>query len=104
MAKGTGSPTTAAEERAVLVYVNPESDDDAYVEEELEGLCEAAHVEPVAELRQRLDAPIRATFLGKGKIEELAALVKETNADVVLVDGEVSGHQQRNLEEQINRR
>jgi GTP-binding protein HflX len=74
------------------------------VEDELVGLCEAAHVEPIAEIRQRLEEPIRATFLGKGKIQELSALVRETGADIALVDGEVSGHQQRNLEEAIGKR
>jgi len=104
LSKGTLTPTTHAAERAVLVFINPEADDDAYVEEELLGLCEAAQVEPVAELRQRLDEPVRATFLGKGKIDELAALAKETNADVVLVDGELSGMQQRNMEDGIGKR
>src|SRR5256714_15534297 len=104
LSKSTLSPTTHAAERAVLVFVNPESDDDEYVEEELLGLCEAAQVEPVAELRQRLDEPVRATFLGKGKMDELAALARETDADIVLVDGELSGGQQRNLEETVGRR
>jgi GTPase len=104
MAKGTTSATEGAEERAVLVFINKESDDDLYAVEEMVGLCEAAHVEPVAEIRQRLDAPIRSTFLGKGKMGEVAALAKEVKADIVLVDGEVSGVQQRNLEEQVGRR
>lgn len=104
MAKGATSATEGAEERAVLVFINKESDDDLYAVEEMVGLCEAAHVEPVAEIRQRLDAPIRSTFLGKGKMGEVAALAKEVKADIVLVDGEVSGVQQRNLEEQVGRR
>jgi GTP-binding protein HflX len=104
MAKGMTSETVGAAEKAVLVFINEEADDDTYVEEELIGLCEAANVEPIAELRQRLDEPIRATFLGKGKIVELAALVQETGADIALIDGEVSGMQQRNLEEAIGKR
>ena len=104
MAKGTTTPTTGAAERAVLVYINPVPEDDAYVEEEMEGLCEAAGVEPVAELRQRLEEPVRATFLGRGKIDELAAVAREAGADIVLMDGEVSGVQQRHLEEALGRR
>src|SRR5579862_7949996 len=104
MAKGGTSETTQPEERALLVYINPESDDDEYVEDELTGLCEAAHVLPVADIRQRLEEPIRATFLGKGKMDEVAMLAREVNADVVLFDGEVSGIQQRNLEKVIERR
>ncbi len=88
-------------ERAVLVYVNEDEAEDNLVEDELEGLCEAANVEPVAGIRQRLDRPHKGTFVGKGKVEEIAMLAKETEVDVVLFDAEVSGMQQRNLEEQI---
>lgn len=89
---------TEAAERAVLVFINNDEADDVYVEEELEGLCEAAGVEPVASIRQRLNRPYRPTFIGSGKLGEVAILAKEAEADVVLVDGEVSGIQQRNLE------
>jgi len=86
-------------ERAVLVYVNEDEADDMHVEDELEGLCEAAGVEPVGSIRQRLDRPYRPTFVGKGKVEEVTMLAKEAGADIVLIDGEVTGMQQRNLEE-----
>lgn len=88
-------------EKALLVYVNDDQAEDDYVEDEMVGLCEAAHVDPVATIRQRLGAPIRSTFVGKGKLLEIAALAKETRVDVVLFDGEVSGVQQRNIEKQI---
>jgi GTP-binding protein HflX len=88
-------------ERAVLVYVNEDEAEDNLVEDELEGLCEAAHVEPIAGIRQRLDRPHKGTFVGKGKVEEIAMLAKESGADVILFDAEVSGMQQRNLEESI---
>jgi len=96
--------TSAVEEpieRAVLVYVNEDEAEDQLVEDELEGLCEAARVEPIAGIRQRLDKPHKGTFVGKGKVEEIAMLAKESGAEVVLFDAEVSGMQQRNLEEQI---
>jgi len=84
-------------ETAVLVYVNPDEELDDVVEEELEGLCEAANVEPLAGIRQRLERPYKANYVGTGKVEEIAMLVKDTRADMVLVDGELSGIQQRNL-------
>jgi GTPase len=87
--------------QAVLVYINSDEAEDAIAEEELEGLCEAAGVSPTASLRQRLDAPQKATFLGSGKVEELKALVKESGADLALFDGELSGLQTRNLEEAL---
>jgi len=86
-------------ERAVLVYVNEDEAEDQAVEEELEGLCEAARVEPVASIRQRLDRPHKAAYVGKGKVQEIVELAVQTSADVVLVDIELSGIQQRNLEE-----
>ncbi|MGV3614888.1 MAG: GTPase HflX [Fimbriimonas sp.] len=94
----------SAEEKAVLVYINEDEAEDRVVEDELVGLCEAARVEPVASIRQRLDKPWKGTFVGKGKVEEIAALAKETDCDVVLFDGEVSGVQQRNLQEAIGKR
>lgn len=88
-------------EKAVLVYVNEDDGEDLAVEEELEGLCEAARVEPLASIRQRLDKPYKATFVGSGKVEEVNALVKDAAADVVIVDGELTGIQQRNLQEAV---
>ncbi|MBS1717655.1 MAG: GTPase HflX [Armatimonadetes bacterium] len=88
-------------ETAVLVYVNEYEEEDNFAEEELEGLCEAAHVEPQASLRQRLDRPSKGTFIGKGKLQELNAVVRETGCDVVVVDGELSGIQQRNIQEVV---
>ena len=69
------------------------------VEEELEGLCEAAHVRPLASIRQRLDRPHKGTYLGAGKVDEVAALTREVRSDIVIVDAELSGIQSRNLEE-----
>src|SRR5471030_199123 len=89
-------------ETAVLVYINKDESEDRVVEDELVGLCEAADVVPVASIRQRLDRPYKGTFVGSGKVEEIAALAKEAKTDVVLIDGEVSGMQQRNLEKEFN--
>src|SRR5438309_2094303 len=91
-------------ESAVLVYLNMDESDDVMVEEELEGLCEAAGVRPVASIRQRLDRPHKGTYLGKGKVEEIAALAAEVNSEIVIVDTELSGIQSRNLQEAFGRR
>lgn len=102
MAKHSKESGTDFEERAVLIYVNEDESEDRYVEDELEGLCEAAGVEPIASLRQRLDRPFQSTFIGKGKLADLVLLAREIDATLVLVDGEVSGMQQRNLEEALD--
>ena len=98
------SDTKTDIERAVLVLINEDDAEDSAVEDELEGLCEAAHLEPVAIVRQRLDRPYKGTFVGTGKVEEIAALASDAEADLVLIDGEVSGMQQRNLEEKFGRK
>ena len=86
-------------ETAVLVFVNEDESEDRAVEDELAGLCEAANVVPIASIRQRLNKPYKGTFVGTGKVQEIAALALECKADLVLIDSEVSGMQQRNLEE-----
>ncbi len=101
MSKLADNPLIHVTEHAVLVFINEDEHEDDYVEEELEGLCEAAGVGVLASLRQRLDRPHSPTFIGKGKVEELAALVKDTNADVAIIDGEINAVQTRNLTEAL---
>jgi GTP-binding protein HflX len=48
---------------------------------------------------QRLDHPNPATFIGSGKVEEVALALLETEADVVVFDDELSPRHQRELEE-----
>ncbi|MEI7984148.1 MAG: GTPase HflX [Armatimonadota bacterium] len=91
-------------ETALLVVINEDELDDVIVEEELIGLCEAAGVEPLTIVRQRLDRPYKGTFIGSGKVEEIAIIAKDLKADIVLIDGEVSGMQQRNLEKAFETR
>ncbi len=94
-------PTEEAVERAILVFVNEDEAEDAYHEDELVGLCEAAGVEVAAHIRQRLARPNSATYFGKGKVGELAAAVNETSVDVVIADVELNAVQTRNLTESI---
>lgn len=102
MAKYSAAP--APLERAVLVYVNQNEAEDAVMEDEFEGLCEAALVEPSASIRQRLDRPYAKYYVGSGKAIEISALAEEVDADVVLIDGEISAVQQRNLQEVSGRK
>ena len=52
-------------------------------------------------LVQRVDSPTPSHFLGKGKVDELAALVRERNADLVIFDEELSPVQGMNLEKAL---
>ena len=91
-------------EQAFLVLVNVDASEDDVCEAELEGLVEAAQGEVVGSLRQRVDRPYKATFIGKGKVEELKAAAAEAGADVVIFDTELSGVQIKNLEEETGLR
>lgn len=84
-----------------MVLVNPNAEDDEYAEEELTSLCEAAGVEPVAVVRQRVDHPTTATYIGRGKVEDVLAAVKDERADIALFDCELSAIQQRNLSDEL---
>ena len=66
--------------------------------EELEGLAEAAGTQVVGKLTQHREAPDAATYLGKGKVQELAALAHSEMADVIIFDNDLSPGQTRNLE------
>ena len=78
------------------------SDDaDLSVLDELADLARTADVVPVARYYQRRQRPDGSTFLGKGKVEEIAAGVREHEADCVLFDTDLTPGQVRNLEEQL---
>ena len=66
---------------------------------ELALLAETAGSEVLEGLIQRRDTPDPATYLGSGKVKELREIVVATHADTVIVDGELSPGQLRQLEE-----
>lgn len=96
--------TEQPQERALLVFVNDDQADDEYVEEELAALSDAAGLAVAGSIRQRLSQPHKANYLGTGKVEEVAANVAHSDADLVLIDGELTGIQARNLQERLGRR
>ncbi len=94
---------SVASELAVLVrVVLPEQFEGSDPLEELEGLATTAGSQVVATLLQRREKPDTATYLGKGKVEELKTLVEHRKADVVIFDNELSAAQTRNLEKALN--
>ena len=75
------------------------------VEESLDELAElatSASAEVIDRVIQARTAPEAATLIGQGKVEELAAAVKSTGADVVIFDHDLTPTQQRNLEKAID--
>ncbi len=69
---------------------------------ELEELADTAGGQVVEVVTQRREQPDPRTYLGKGKVEELKAVVEEANATLVIFDGELSPSQQRNLEKVLD--
>jgi len=69
--------------------------------EELEGLAATAGVRVVGRLCQRRDAPEVATYLGRGKVEELKQLAAANDADLIIFDNDLSPAQTRNLEKAL---
>jgi len=65
---------------------------------ELEGLARTAGTRVVGHLTQRRNTPDTATYLGKGKVEELKRLAESVDADVIIFDNDLSPAQTRNLE------
>jgi GTPase len=67
--------------------------------EELAELTDTAGAEIVGKLVQQIDRPHAGTYLGKGKIEELAELARTRNASLIIFDDELSPSQGKNIED-----
>ena len=67
--------------------------------EELAQLTETAGSDPVDLVLVRRERPVAATYIGKGKLQELVASSKAQDIDVVVFDNELSPAQQRNLQQ-----
>jgi GTP-binding protein HflX len=72
--------------------------------EELQQLVESAGAESVARFVQDRSSPDPATYIGRGKADEVAQCVKDSGASVVVFDDELSAAQIRNLEKIISAR
>lgn len=69
---------------------------------ELAELAASSTAEVVAEMIVARDRPSTRLFIGKGKAEEIASLCMEKNISVVMFNNDLTGSQQKNLEEIIN--
>lgn len=68
---------------------------------ELAALCETAGAEVLDGLLQRKPHPDPATYLGRGKVDELGAIVLAAGADTVVADTELAPSQRRTLEDAV---
>lgn len=104
----TAEPLAPDAERAILVGIKTRQTPDingvseAEISlDELEELAQTAGAVVLGRILQKRDAPDSATLLGRGKIEELRLLAQSLEADIIIFDEELSGAQQRNIEEVV---
>ena len=88
-------------EIAILVHIELSSDENSEDPRELEELALSAGADPVAFLTGSRADPSPKFFLGKGKVEELTALVQQHQAELVIFNHALSPAQERNLEREI---
>ncbi|MDX6453169.1 MAG: GTPase [Gaiellaceae bacterium] len=97
-------PRTPEPERGFVLAVLAQGTDPDDELAEIKELARTAGVEPVGFVVQHRARPAQRTYVGKGKIEELKERFKESDAESVIVDGELDPSQQRYLENALNTR
>lgn len=88
-------------ERAILIGVITQFQSEERLEEyldELAFLADTAGADTLKRFSQKLDSPNPKTFLGTGKMEEIAAYIKEHEIDLAIFDDELSPSQLKNVE------
>ena len=88
-------------ESAVLIGLIHSSQNEEMVKEyldELAFLAETAGASTIKRFTQRLDHPDPRTFIGSGKLIQIAGFIKENKIDLAIFDDELSGSQIRNIE------
>lgn len=91
-------------EKAVFVGIIRPEDDERKVNEyldELQFLAETAGVQGEKKFLQRLERPDNATYIRRGKLEEIAQFCEDFEINYVIFDDELTGMQQRNIEKII---
>lgn len=91
-------------ESAVLIGLIHSSQNEEMVKEyldELAFLAETAGATTIKRFTQRLDHPDPRTFIGSGKLIQIAGFIKENKIDLAIFDDELSGSQIRNIEKAI---
>lgn len=92
------------EERAVLVGVVQKDQKEHQVQEyldELAFLAETAGAIAVKRFYQKLPHPDSRTFVGKGKLQEIAAYIQGKDIDLLIFDDELNGSQISNIEKEV---
>src|SRR5688572_11092155 len=91
-------------ERALLVQPHPPGQLDPERLEEFGELARSAGATVVGTITARVERPNAATYIGKGKLEEVQSAVAATGADLLLVNHSLTPGQERNLEKALSMR
>ncbi|HAK1610357.1 TPA: GTPase HflX [Listeria monocytogenes] len=89
------------EKNVLIVGISQKQKDFDYSMEELANLAAANNMEVVGEIRQNIDRENRATYVGKGKVDEIKGLAEMQDARLIIFNDELSPSQIRNLEEAL---
>ncbi|MBQ5316036.1 MAG: GTPase HflX [Oscillospiraceae bacterium] len=84
--------------RTILVTVDTGEFDAEVSLDELEELARTAGAETAAKIIQKRPSPDTATFIGSGRLDELAAESEALGADLLIFDTELTANQIRNIE------
>jgi GTPase len=98
---GLPRPSRQRRERALLVHVRFPGHADREEVEELQRLADSAGADVCGTILGSRDVPDAATYIGKGKTEEVRDAVVRDGADLVVVNHELSPAQERNLEKVV---
>ncbi|MBI1861786.1 MAG: GTPase HflX [Deltaproteobacteria bacterium] len=99
--KGSRYRQQDEEERVIAACVQFPENSAAEIEsdlEELNRLIETVGGKVIEQVIQRRARPDPSTYVGSGKVEELAQRAKDAEISLIVFDGELSGTQQKNLE------
>ena len=94
--------TSEIKEKFILVGVETGKDRMEESLTELEELLETAGGETVGRVIQNLESINKATYVGKGKVEEIRELAEELHADGIVCDDELSPAQLSNLKDELD--
>lgn len=88
-------------EKAVVFCPIEKDTDKVFQFAEIKRLCNSANMEVLKIFSQDIKALNRRTIIGSGKVQEIKQFIKESDANVLVVDFKLTGSQLRNLSDEL---
>ena len=89
-------------EQALLISVDTSDFDAEASIDELAELAKTAGAEVQGMMIQKRDTPVGATFVGAGRLAEIADFCRANDTDIIIADGELTPVQVRNIEDETD--